>query len=174
MRGCFFKTYMSSTHKNLSKFEGSEVPGAARYKFGIVWSEWNHEITNELKVGALGYLRNKEAKEKNIIIKAVPGAFELTLGAQYLLEKQRVDAVIVLGCVIQGETRHFDFICEAVANGVTQLNIKYGKPVIFGLLTPDTMQQAIDRAGGKHGNKGEEAAATAIKMLALRDSFTKK
>ncbi len=173
MRGYFLKQ-MSSTHKNLSKFEGSEVPSAARYKFGIVWAEWNHEITQELKEGALGFLRSKDAKERNIIIRTVPGAYELTLGAQYLLDKQRVDAVIVLGCVIQGETRHFDFICDAVANGITELNIKYKKPVIFGVLTPNNMQQAIDRAGGKHGNKGEEAAATAIKMLALRDSFTKK
>jgi 6,7-dimethyl-8-ribityllumazine synthase len=165
---------MSSTNKNLSKFEGSEVPSAARYKFGIVWSEWNHEITHELKEGALSFLRSKDAKERNITIVTVPGAFELTLGAQYLLDKKRVDAVIVLGCVIQGETRHFDFICDAVANGITELNIKYKKPVIFGVLTPNNMQQAIDRAGGKHGNKGEEAAATAIKMLALRDSFTKK
>jgi 6,7-dimethyl-8-ribityllumazine synthase len=165
---------MSSTHKNLSKFEGSEVPSAARYKFGIVWSEWNHEITHELKEGALGFLRGKDAKERNITVRTVPGAYELTLGAKYLLDKQKVDAVIVLGCVIQGETRHFDFICDAVAHGITQLNIDYGKPVIFGVLTPNTMQQAIDRAGGKHGNKGEEAAATAIKMLALRDSFTKK
>jgi 6,7-dimethyl-8-ribityllumazine synthase len=165
---------MSSSEKNLSRFEGSEVPSAARYKFGIVWSEWNHEITHELKEGALSFLRSKDAKEKNITIKTVPGAYELTLGAQYLLEKQRVDAVIVLGCVIQGETKHFDFICEAVANGITQLNIKFGKPVIFGVLTPNNVQQAVDRAGGKHGNKGEEAAATAIKMLALRDSFTKK
>jgi 6,7-dimethyl-8-ribityllumazine synthase len=165
---------MSSSQKNLSEFEGSQVPSAARYKFGIVWSEWNHEITHELKVGALNFLRHHDAREKNIFIKTVPGAYELTLGAQYLLEKQRVDAVIALGCVIQGETKHFDFICDAVANGITQLNIKFGKPVIFGLLTPNNKQQAIDRAGGKHGNKGEEAAATAIKMLALRDSFTKK
>jgi len=165
---------MSSTNKNLSKFEGSEVPSAARYKFGIVWSEWNHEITHELKEGALSFLRSKDAKERNITVRTVPGAYELTLGAKYLLDKQRVDAVIVLGCVIQGETRHFDFICDAVAHGITELNIKYSKPVIFGVLTPNTMQQAIDRAGGKHGNKGEEAAATAIKMLALRDSFTKK
>jgi 6,7-dimethyl-8-ribityllumazine synthase len=165
---------MSSKQKNLSKFEGGDVPGAGLYRFGIVWSEWNHDITNELKIGALSFLRNKDAKEKNIIIKAVPGSYELVLGAQYLLEKKRVDAVIVLGCVIQGETRHFDFICDAVANGIMQLNVKYNKPVIFGVLTPQTMQQAIDRAGGKHGNKGEEAAATAIKMLALRDSFAKK
>ncbi len=173
MRGCFFKL-MSSSNKNLSSFEGTEVPSAAKYKFGIVWSEWNHTITNELKDGALDLLRKKDAKERNITIRTVPGAFELTLGAQYLLERQRVDAVIVLGCVIQGETKHFDFICDSVANGITHLNIKFGKPVIFGVLTTDTMEQAIDRAGGKHGNKGEEAAATAIKMLALRDSLTKK
>ncbi len=126
MRGYFLKQ-MSSTHKNLSKFEGSEVPSAARYKFGIVWAEWNHEITHELKEGALSFLRGKDAKERNITIRTVPGAYELTLGAQYLLEKQKVDAVIVLGCVIQGETRHFDFICDAVANGITELNIKYKK-----------------------------------------------
>lgn len=173
MRGCFFE-YMSSSQKNLSQFEGSDVPSAAKYKFGIVWSEWNHQITHELKEGALGYLRGKDAKDRNITIRTVPGSYELVLGAQYLLEKKRVDAVIVLGCVIQGETRHFDFICDAVANGIMQLNTKYKKPVVFGVLTPNTMQQAIDRAGGKHGNKGEEAAATAIKMLALRDSFTKK
>lgn len=173
MRGCFFRD-MSSTQKNLSVFEGGDVPSAARYKFGIIWSEWNHDITNELKVGALNFLRNKDAKEKNMIIKSVPGAYELVLGAQYLLEKKRLDAVIALGCVIQGETRHFDFICDSVANGIMQLNIKFGKPVIFGVLTPENRQQAIDRAGGKHGNKGEEAAATAIKMLALRDQLTKK
>lgn len=165
---------MSSSNKNLSSFEGTEVPSAAKYKFGIVWSEWNHNITNELKDGALDLLRKKDVKERNITIRTVPGAFELTLGAQYLLERQRVDAVIVLGCVIQGETKHFDFICDSVANGITQLNIKFGKPVIFGVLTTDNMEQAIDRAGGKHGNKGEEAAATAIKMLALRDSLAKK
>lgn len=162
---------MSSVNKNLSAFEGSPVPDAARFKFGIVVSEWNHEITNALKEGAINTLEKNGALKEHIISRSVPGSFELTLGAQYLAEFTDVDAIICLGCVIQGETRHFDFICDAVAKGITDLNIKYNKPVIFGVLTPDNQQQAIDRAGGKHGNKGDEAAITAIKMLALRDSL---
>ncbi len=147
------------------------MPSAAPYKFGVVWSEWNHEITGALKEGAVKTLLANGAVEENIIIREVPGSFELTLGAQYLAEYANVDAIICLGCVIQGETKHFDFICDAVAKGITNLNIKYNKPVIFGVLTPNTMQQAVDRAGGKHGNKGDEAAVTAIKMLTLRSSF---
>jgi 6,7-dimethyl-8-ribityllumazine synthase len=162
---------MSSANKNLSTFEGSPVPDAAKYSFGIVTAEWNHEVTNALKEGAINTLLRSGALKENIITRAVPGSFELTLGAQYMAEFTNVDAVICLGCVIQGETRHFDFICDAVANGVTSLNMKYNKPFIFGVLTPDNQQQAIDRAGGKHGNKGDEAAVTAIKMLALRDSL---
>jgi 6,7-dimethyl-8-ribityllumazine synthase len=162
---------MSSVTKNLSTFEGSLVADAANYKFGLVVSEWNHEITNALKEGAIKTLLQYGALKENIINRAVPGSFELTLGAQYLAEFTDVDAIICLGCVIQGETRHFDFICDAVAKGITDLTITYNVPVIFGVLTPDTQQQAIDRAGGKHGNKGDEAAITAIKMLALRDSF---
>lgn len=162
---------MSSVNKNLSVSEGSQVPNAVAFKFGIVYSEWNHEITNALKEGAVNTLIANGAKKENIIIRQVPGSFELTLGAQYMAEATDVDAVICLGCVIQGETRHFDFICDAVAKGITDLNIEYNIPFVFGVLTPDTQQQAIDRAGGKHGNKGDEAAVTAIKMLSLRDSF---
>jgi len=162
---------MSSVNKNLSSVEGSKIPDAKAFKFGIVYSEWNYEITNALKEGALKTLLENGALEENIIIKEVPGSFELTLGAQYLAEFATVDAIICLGCVIQGETRHFDFICDAVAKGITDLNIKYNMPFIFGVLTPDNQQQAIDRAGGKHGNKGDEAAVTAIKMLALKKSF---
>lgn len=158
---------MSSQHKNLSKHEGSAIKKAASYKFGIVWSEWNLEITKALYKGAYDTLIKHGARPENIISKTVPGSFELTLGAQYLAQDSDIDAVIAIGCVIQGETKHFDFICNAVANGITNLNIKYNKPVIFGVLTPDTMQQAIDRAGGKHGNKGDEAAVTAIKMLSF-------
>ena len=158
---------MSSQHKNLSKFEGSEIKNVANYKFGIVWAEWNHEITQALFKGAYDTLIKHGAKPQNIISKTVPGSFELTLGAQYLAQDSEIDAVICIGCVIQGETKHFDFICNAVANGITELNIKYNKPVIFGVLTPDNLQQAIDRAGGKHGNKGDEAAVTAIKMLSF-------
>ena len=156
---------MSSQHKNLSSFEGSEIKNAAEFSFGIVWSEWNHEITQALYKGAYDTLIKYGAKPENIISKTVPGSFELVLGAQRLIQMTDIDAVICLGCVIQGETKHFDFICNAIANGITDLNIKHNKPVIFGVLTPDNMQQAIDRAGGKHGNKGEEAAVTAIKML---------
>lgn len=162
---------MSSANKNLSETAGSPVPDAARFKFGIVVSEWNHEITNALKEGAIHTLLKHGALKEHIVVRYVPGSFELTLGAQYLAARTSVDAVICLGCVIQGETRHFDFICNAVANGITTLNIQHNLPVVFGVLTPDTMQQAIDRAGGKHGNKGDEAAITAIKMLALRDSL---
>lgn len=162
---------MSSVNKNLSQVEGSAVPSAQAFKFGIVYSEWNSEITMALKTGAEKTLLNNGALPENIFVKQVPGSFELTLGAQYFAEFTNVDAIICLGCVIQGETRHFDFICDAVAKGITDLNIKYNKPVIFGVLTPDNQQQALDRAGGKHGNKGDEAAVTAIKMLALQKSF---
>lgn len=162
---------MSSANKNLSSVEGTNIPDAKPFKFGIVYSEWNYEITNALKEGAFKTLLENGALNENIVIKEVPGSFELTLGAQYLAEYSNVDAIICLGCVIQGETRHFDFICDAVAKGITDLNIKYNMPVIFGVLTPDNQQQALDRAGGKHGNKGDEAAVTAIKMLGLKKSF---
>jgi 6,7-dimethyl-8-ribityllumazine synthase len=162
---------MSSVNKNLSQVEGSDIPSAKPFKFGIVFSEWNSEITMALKTGAEKTLLDNGALPENISVKQVPGSFELTLGAQYFAEFTNVDAIICLGCVIQGETRHFDFICDAVAKGITDLNIKYNKPVIFGVLTPDNQQQALDRAGGKHGNKGDEAAVTAIKMLALQKSF---
>lgn len=134
-------------------------------KFGIVVSEWNDQVTESLFTGAVETLLKHGVKKENIFRKNVPGSFELTLGAQWLAELQEIDAVICLGCVIQGETRHFDFICDAVAHGITNVGLKFNKPVIFGVLTPDTLQQALDRAGGKHGNKGDEAAITAIKML---------
>src|SRR5437868_932392 len=127
---------MSSANKNLSSVEGSEIPNAKDFKFGIVVSEWNHEITNALKDGAVKTLIANGAQKENIFVKQVPGSFELTLGAQYLAEFMEVDAIICLGCVIQGETRHFDFICDAVAKGITDLNMKYNKPFIFGVLTP--------------------------------------
>lgn len=162
---------MSSVNNNLSESKGSAVPDASEYSFGIVWSEWNEEITGALRDGAVKTLEHYGVKSENILIKAVPGSFELTLGAQYMAENTDVDAVICIGCVIQGETRHFDFICQAVAQGITDLNREYNMPFIFGVLTPDNQQQALDRAGGKHGNKGDEAAITAIKMVALANSF---
>lgn len=157
--------------KNLSDYDIEKVPSAERMKFGIVVAEWNYEITGALADGAIETLKKHGADEKNIIVKQVPGTFELTLGCQYMAEYTDVDAVIALGCVIQGETRHFDFICSGVTQGLTDLNVKYNKPFIFGVLTTDNQQQALDRAGGKLGNKGDEAAVTAIKMVALRNEI---
>jgi 6,7-dimethyl-8-ribityllumazine synthase len=154
--------------KNLSEYNLETVPSASAMKFGIVVAEWNYEVTKALAQGAVDSLKRHGAKDGNILVKHVPGTFELTLGAQYLAEFTDVDAIIVLGCVIQGETRHFDYICQGVTQGITNLNMKYNKPFIFGVLTTDNQQQALDRAGGKHGNKGDEAAITAIKMLALK------
>lgn len=158
---------MSTKNKNLSSFSPGSLPSAKDMRIGIVVAEWNDEITGALSEGAVDLLRKQGIKSENLTVKKVPGSFELPSGAQYLLENHNPDAVIVLGCVIQGETRHFDFICQGVTKGVIDLSLKYKKPVIFGLLTTDNQQQAIDRAGGKHGNKGIEAAVTAIKMIDL-------
>jgi len=163
---------MASSLKNLSDYDASKVPNAKDMKFGIVVAEWNEEITHALAEGAIKTLKKHGAVDKNILLKHVPGSFELTLGAQLMLEETDVDAVIILGCVIQGETRHFDFICTGVTEGITQLNINFSVPVIFGLLTTENQQQAIDRAGGKHGNKGDEAAITAIKMIDFKDNIS--
>jgi 6,7-dimethyl-8-ribityllumazine synthase len=161
-----------ATHlKNLSDFSDTEVPSAALYHFGIVVAEWNSAITNALYQGAYESLLEHGALADNIYTYSVPGSFELTSGADILLKNSKVNAVICLGCVIQGETRHFDFICNAVANGITNVAIKYSKPVIFGVLTTDNQQQAVDRSGGKHGNKGVEAAVTAIKMAFLAETL---
>ena len=156
---------MASTINNLSALNGGSLQDINSKKFGIVVSEWNNEITHALMSGAIETLLKHGAKKENIIIKNVPGSFELTLGAQTLAQIQNIDAILCLGCVIQGETPHFDFICNAVAQGITTLNIKFHKPIVFGVLTTQTLQQAIDRSGGKHGNKGDEAAMTGIKML---------
>jgi len=133
--------------------------------FVIVVAEWNEEITEALFEGAYKGLIDLGAVKKNIERVNVPGTFELTLGALRAAQSKNVDAVICLGCVIQGETPHFDYICQAVAHGITEVNIKTGKPVIFGVLTTLNKKQALERAGGKYGNKGEEAAVTAVKML---------
>ena len=157
--------------KDLSQYDFDSVPSAESMKFGIVVAEWNPEVTFALANGAVETLKKHGAKDENIILKYVPGSFELPLGAQFLAEYGNVDAVIILGCVIQGETRHFDYICEGVTQGTKDLNLKYNLPFIFGLLTTNNQQQALDRAGGKHGNKGDEAAVTAIKMVHLKRSF---
>jgi 6,7-dimethyl-8-ribityllumazine synthase len=157
--------------KNLSEYAPSSVPDGKEMKFGIVVSEWNYEVTGALARGAVETLKKHGVEDENILVKHVPGSFELTLGGQFFAEYTDVDAIILLGCVIQGETRHFDFICQGVAKGATDLNIKYNLPVIFGVLTTDNQQQALDRAGGKLGNKGDEAAVTALKMVSLQISF---
>ncbi|WP_167608103.1 6,7-dimethyl-8-ribityllumazine synthase [Maribellus sediminis] len=159
--------------KDLSAYDYNSVPSAANMRFGIVVAEWNWEITSALAQGAVDTLIKHDASEENITVKYVPGTFELPLGGQYFAEMDNVDAVILLGCVIQGETRHFDYICEGVTQGTKDLNLKYNKPFIFGVLTTNNEQQALDRAGGKLGNKGDEAAITAIKMVDLKNSFTK-
>lgn len=157
--------------KDLSQYDINSVPLATKMRFGIVVAEWNFEITSSLANGAVKTLKKHGAKQENIFVKYVPGSFELPLGAQYFAELANIDAVILLGCVIQGETRHFDYICEGVTKGTVDLNLKYNKPFVFGLLTTENQQQAIDRSGGKQGNKGDEAAITAIKMIALKNSF---
>ena len=154
---------------NLSDYNIEKVPSAENMRFGIVISEWNNEITEALYLGAYNTLIKHGAQKDNIVKEYVPGSFELTFGANIISKRNDIDAVIVLGCVIQGETRHFDFICQGVSQGITELNATTDTPVIFGVLTTNTQQQAQDRAGGKHGNKGDEAAVTAIKMIAFKN-----
>jgi len=154
--------------KNLSDHDPERIPSAENMRFGVIVSEWNHEITSRLLEGAVSTLKKYGAAENDIIINHVPGSFELPLGAQFIAEYDDVDAVICLGCVIQGETPHFTYICQGVTQGIMQLNLEYNIPFIFGVLTTDNHQQAVDRAGGKLGNKGDEAAITAIKMAALQ------
>ncbi len=161
---------MASSEKNLSDVRLAENIKAETFRLAIVVAEWNEQVTESLYSGALQTLVNAGVAHENISRVNVPGTFELSLGSQWMAEKQDVDAVICLGCVIQGETRHFDFICDAVASGLTNVGLKYNKPVIFGVLTTDNMKQAMDRAGGKHGNKGDEAAATALKMLVAKST----
>lgn len=160
---------MSEKLKNLSSYNPELVPDASHLRFGIVVSEWNMEITNALLKGAIETLQKHGVTEENIEISHVPGSFELTFGARLFAERDDLDSVISLGCVIRGETPHFDFICQSVSHGITELNMEYDIPVIFGVLTTNNMQQAKDRAGGKYGNKGDEAAITAIKMAALNE-----
>lgn len=159
---------MATNLKNLSSYDPDNVANAADMKFGIVVAEWNIGVTGALLEGCVNTLKKQGALKDNIKISWVPGSFELTYGARLYAESNQVDAVICLGCVIQGETRHFDFICEGVTKGITELNIRYAVPVVFGVLTTNDLQQAIDRAGGRHGNKGDEAAITAIKMVSLK------
>lgn len=161
---------MSSTDKNLSDLEQTgQIPNAKDMFFGVVVSEWNHEITFAMERACIELLQRQGVESKNIERIKVPGTFELPLAAKWLLDRQqKPDAVICLGCVVKGETPHFDFICDATAQGIMNLGLSTSIPVIFGVITTLNMEQAKDRSGGKHGNKGEEAAATAIRMAAAR------
>jgi len=159
---------MSSALKNLSQYDDSSIPPADELHFGIIVAEWNAHITHALYEGCYDTLVKHGAKQENIHTMQVPGSFELPAGARILSGKQPVDATICLGCVIKGETNHNEYINQAVATGLINLSIASGKPFIFGLLTTDNEQQALDRAGGQHGNKGLEAAVTAIRMAALK------
>ena len=158
---------MSTALRGGASSAPQEFPDVSDKRFAVLVAEWNADITERLFSGARQALLNRGVPEANIVRKNVPGSFELSLGAQKLAQREETDAVICLGCVIRGETKHFDFICDAVAYGLTEVSLKYDKPVIFGVLTTENEEQAYDRAGGKYGNKGEEAALAALKMLSL-------
>jgi 6,7-dimethyl-8-ribityllumazine synthase len=162
---------MATAQNNLSNFDKNEIPDARKMKIGIVISQWNNKITDNLLDGAKNTLLELNLDESNIIIHYVPGTFELPLAAQYLLEHTNVQGVIALGSVIQGETKHFDFVCDGATNGIMNVSLKYNKPVILGILTDNNLQQAIDRSGGKHGNKGIECAVACVKMIALKNDI---
>ncbi len=164
---------MASALKNLSTYDDSNMPSAEGMSFGIVVSDWNAEITHALYNGCLETLLKHGASEEDIRTAQVPGSFELPVGAKILAGAKRLDAIICLGCVVKGETQHDEFINHAVANGLVHLSIASGIPCIFGVVTTFTQEQAQDRAGGIHGNKGIEAAATAIRMAALRKEVAK-
>ncbi|MEJ1223358.1 6,7-dimethyl-8-ribityllumazine synthase [Sediminicola sp. 1XM1-17] len=158
---------MATANKNLSEYDKATIPNAKNFRFGIVVSEWNSEITEGLFNGAVEALLDCGASEANIVRWNVPGSYELVFGSKKMIATQNVDAVIAIGSVIQGETKHFDFVCSATAQGIKDLNVITDTPVIFCVLTDNNLQQAIDRSGGIHGNKGSEAAIAAIKMAAL-------
>ena len=162
---------MATALQNLSSYDPFAVPEGKGKRIGIVVSDWNTVVTGNLLKGAIETLVKFGVAENDIIVEHVPGSFELTYGAKILIEKANVDSVIILGCVIQGETPHFTFVCDSVTQGTTDLNIKQNVPVIFGLLTTNTLDQAKARSGGRHGNKGDEAAITALKMIALSSKY---
>lgn len=159
---------MATANKNLSNYNKDTIPNANTFRFGIVVSDWNDTITEGLYSGAESALLDCGAIPENIVRWNVPGSFELIYGAKKMIETQNVDVVIAIGCVIKGETMHFEFVCEGVTQGIKDLNVQSDVPVIYCLLTDNNEQQSIDRSGGIHGNKGTEAAIAAIKMAYLR------
>ena len=159
---------MATENKNLSQYDKKIIPNAESLRFGIITSQWNEQVTYGMRNGAIETLKDCGAIDDNILLWEVPGSLELVHAAKQMLDTNEVDAIIVIGCVIQGETRHFDFVCQGVTQGIAQLNAEQSKvPIIFCVLTDNTFQQSLDRSGGKLGNKGVEAAITAIKMAVL-------
>ncbi len=159
---------MSTADRHLSTYDPSGVPCGAGRRFALVVSEWNLAITDALRAGARETLLKHGVREADILERWVPGSFELAAGAQFLLERGGLHGVICLGSVVRGETPHFDFVCQGTTQGIMAVGLKFSVPVIFGVLTDDTMQQAQDRSGGKHGNKGIDCAVAALKMAALK------
>jgi len=159
---------MATSLKNLSEYDPSALPDGSSFSIGIAVADWNPKVTHALLEGAVRTLLQAGVKEGNIEIRHVPGTFELPLACQWMAHQQKTHAVIGLGCVIQGETRHFDFICDSTATAMQTVALQSNKPCIFGVLTTDNQDQALARAGGHHGNKGDEAAVTALKMIAIR------
>jgi len=162
---------MATANRNLSEYNTEDIPNGADFKIGIVVSEWNEKITFNLLKGAKQVLIENGVSEDNIDVRFVPGTFELPLGCQFLCEKGDVDGIVAIGVVIQGETKHFDFVCEGATQGIKDVNLKYNTPVSFCVLTDNNEQQSIDRSGGKHGNKGIECAIACMKMIALKKSI---
>ncbi len=159
---------MATAEHNLSTYDPTSVPSGAGRRFALVVSEWNMVITDPLRRGAKETLMKHGVEENDIIEVWVPGSFELASGAQFLLESGGLDGVICLGSVVRGETPHFDFVCQGTTDGIMTVGLKFSVPVIFGVLTDDTMEQARDRSGGKHGNKGVDCAVAVLKMAALK------
>ncbi|MBQ4276672.1 MAG: 6,7-dimethyl-8-ribityllumazine synthase [Bacteroidaceae bacterium] len=163
---------MATRNHNLSDYDINSVPAANGMKVGIVVSEWNDNVTGALLHGAVSTLTKHGVAETDIHIETVPGSFELIHGSM-LMSQTGVDAVIAIGCVIRGDTPHFDYICQGTTQGLAQLNLTGPVPVIYGLITTNNMEQALDRCGGRLGNKGDECAVTAIKMIALSRKLRK-
>ena len=158
---------MATALHNLSAYDDATLPDVSHCRFGLVVADWNAELTGALAQGAAETLERHGVRPENVTVLRVPGSFELTFGAQRLARRPEIDAVICLGVVIRGDTKHDDYINHAVAQGLTTVSLTYDKPVVFGLVTTNDLPQAVDRCGGRHGNKGVEAAVTAIRLLGL-------
>ena len=156
---------MATAYHHLSDYDAASVPSASGMRFGIIVADWNDRFTYAMADAAIATLKTHGAAEGDIIVKHVPGSFELIFGATCMVEKAEVDAVIAIGCVVRGDTPHFDYICQGTTQGLAELNLRGQVPVVYGLLTCNTMEQAEARTGGILGNKGTECAVTAIKMV---------